>query len=475
MAEAKNQSRLSFGREEILFCVNEANDENIIDLVTEAIGKHTVNNLDIQYLFEYCKGKQAILNRTKTVRPEINNKVVVNRALEIVEFKLGHQVGEPVQYVNRTSVESLNDDMTAFNDTMYLAKKHNKDLTLMLWMLICGVGYRLVLPNKSTLEDESCIEISTLDPRFTFVAKKADKDKTPLFGCTVVSDNDTTKLCVYTSTRYYEIVDKEIVRNEPHLLKRIPIFEYKANEMMLGSFEPVISLLDAINMTYSNAVDAIEQFVQSLLKFVNVDITEEDFETLRELGAIKLRSTSTNPADVSYLNQPLSQEDTLKLTRAMYQDVLTICMMPSRNGNAIGGDTGNAVVMRDGWESANAYAKSIEMYFKDSEMEMLKVALHIARTKLENFNLKLKDIDIKFTRRNYENIVAKVQVLTQMLANDKIHPLLAFTYANMFSDAGAAYAMSQKYADERQAEALKELEEFEADQEAQSKGREIDV
>ena len=63
--------------------------------------------------------------------------------------------------------------------------------------------------------------------------------------------------------------------------------------------------------------------------------------------------------------------------------------------------------------------------------------------------LTLKAIDIKFTRRNYENVQVKSQVLTTMLANQKIHPQLAFEYCGLFSDPQSAYLMSEEYYNEQ--------------------------
>ena len=57
----------------------------------------------------------------------------------------------------------------------------------------------------------------------------------------------------------------------------------------------------------------------------------------------------------------------------------------------------------------------------------------------------LKDIDMKFTRRNYEAIQSKSQVLVSMLQQDKIHPRLAFLHSGLFTDAESAYAMSKEY------------------------------
>ena len=64
---------------------------------------------------------------------------------------------------------------------------------------------------------------------------------------------------------------------------------------------------------------------------------------------------------------------------------------------------------------------------------------------------------MKFTRRNYEAIQSKSQVLISMLQEPKIHPQLAFQHSGMFSDAESAYAMSMKYyEDERAKEQLSE-------------------
>ena len=56
---------------------------------------------------------------------------------------------------------------------------------------------------------------------------------------------------------------------------------------------------------------------------------------------------------------------------------------------------------------------------------------------------------MEFTRRNYENVQSKSQVLVTMLDNPKIHPLLAFTHCGMFTDPEKAYTLSKEYYDEQ--------------------------
>ena len=71
--------------------------------------------------------------------------------------------------------------------------------------------------------------------------------------------------------------------------------------------------------------------------------------------------------------------------------------------------------------------------------------------------LDYKDIDVKFTRKNYENIQSKVQVLIAMLQSGKIAPRLAFAISNLFVDSEGAWIESQEYIKQINCEQEKEI------------------
>ena len=58
-----------------------------LSILNEMLGLHCKNVLEEDFLFWYRRGMQPILERRKTVRPEINNKITENHAAEIVAFK----------------------------------------------------------------------------------------------------------------------------------------------------------------------------------------------------------------------------------------------------------------------------------------------------------------------------------------------------------------------------------------------------
>lgn len=443
------------GRRMILTDETEVNIGNVVQILRKALPYHWKNRSEISYLWSYYKGRQPILNRVKEVRPEITNKIVENRANEIVSFKSGYLMGEPLQYVSRGNAENIADAINQLNEFVFAEEKPAKDKELADWFHICGTSFRMVLPDEMAGEDdESPFEIYTLDPRNTFVVYNNGLGNKPILGVKyVVDENGVVHYSCYSDREYFEIVESKVVSYDTHILGEIPIIEYPLNMARIGAFELVIPLLDAINLTDSNRLDGVEQFIQALMLFHNVDISSEDFDELRERGAIKFKDIDPQlKAEINYLVSNLNQGETQTLVDHMYQTVLTICGMPNRNGGSSTSDTGSAVIMRDGWSAAEARAKDSELMFKKSERIFLKVVLNICRT-LADMDLKVCNVEIRFTRRNYENILQKAQVLDLMLKNNKIHPRLAFEHCGLFVDSDLAYTLSAEYAEEQEQKA----------------------
>lgn len=450
------ETRQMFGRRVIKTSVTHITPENVVDVLLKALSIHALNRSEIDYLWEYYKGKQPILYRQKEVRPEITNRIVENRANEIVSFKVGYLCGEPIQYVGKNGSEEITQGITRLNELMFAEDKAAQDQEIVEWQMICGTAYRLVLPDEKGEEDEAPFELYTLDPRDTFVVYSNEIGNKPVMAVKYSKDdNEITHYSIYTENMYYLVEDGILKESTAHALDMIPIFEYPANNARLGSFEIVLPLLDTLNNITSNRMDGIEQVIQAFIKFINCDISKEEYEEFLQLGAIKVKSVDGANADVGVVTTDLNQSQTQTLKEDCYNAILTICGMPNRNGGTSTSDTGAAVLLRDGWSLAEARAKDSENMFKKSEKKMLKLVLRICR-ELSDLNLGLKDIELQFTRRNYENIQSKSQVLVSMLQNNKIHPLLAFQHSGLFIDPERAYAMSVKYYEEEQAKLVEQ-------------------
>lgn len=445
----RNETKIMNGRRVIKMSVKEITEDNLQEVLRKSLDIHNLNSGDIDYLYKYYKGDQPIRYRIKEVRPEICNRIVENRANEIVSFKVGYLCGEPIQYVSRSGDENIVKQVNLLNEYMFAEDKVSQDQEIVEWQMICGTAFRMVLPDSSDDLDEAPFEIYTLDPRNTFVVYSSEIGNEPLMGVKYYVDDDNVKhYSVYTKDNYFTIDGDLITNAQPHALGDIPIIEYPANNARLGSFEIVLPLLDAMNNVASNRMDGVEQLVQAFIKFINCDISKEEYREFLELGAIKVKSVDGQAADVGVVTTELNQTQSQTLKDDYYNAMLTICGMPNRNGSKSTSDTGAAVVLRDGWSDAEARAKDSENVFKRAEKKMLKLVLRICED-LRDSTLHLRDIDMKFTRRNYEAIQSKSQVLISMLQEPKIHPQLAFQHSGMFSDAESAYSMSMKYYEEQ--------------------------
>ncbi len=451
----ESETRQLFGRRQIFTDEEVITAENVVDVLSKALYVHSLNQSEIQYLWSYYKGETPILQKTKEIRETINHKIWVNRAYEIVTFKKGYGFGEPIQYIRRGQDEKLSDDINRLNEYMSLAGKHASDSRLAEWLYVCGLGMRMVLPGEDA---EEPIVLYTLDPRYSFIVRFNGLGEPPVMGVKIINKGTGAKIySVYTRDRYFEIEDTRVIKEEPHILGNIPIIEYPANQARLGAFEVVLPLLDAINELESNRMDDVVQFVNSFLAILGAGIDEETAKKLEELKMLCLPEGT----DAKYLSAALQQADIQVQADNLYDTVLTICGMPNRNMSSSGGDNGVAVELRNGWPTAESHMKSVEQEFKESEKLFLRLVLRILRdTPDVEMDLKLANIEAKFTRRNYDNIQTKSQVLTTMLDNPKIHPELAFTHSGLFLDPESAYLQSKEWWEEQEKKEAEEMDSY---------------
>lgn len=424
----------SFGREVIFTNELKITRDNIITELGKALSKHRQNQEEIEYLYNYYLGNQPILYRTKTVRPEINNKVVQNTAYFIVETKTADIASEPIQYVLRGADENKSQQIADLNALMENEDKAYLDACLARWRSICGTSYRCVEKDggQSSLLDETDFRISVLDPRNTFVCYYA-KSQLPAFSCTEYKNKDNKNVyAIYTNSAYYEVIANNIVNEAPNGFLAIPVIEYPNNENRLSDIEVTISLSDSINDICSNRADGVETFVQSFIKFVNCEMDAEKFAELRQSGAFVVKSNNgENKADVDIMSSELNQEQTQVAIDDLFNKLLTIQGIANREGNT-GGDTGKATEIRNGWVDSERRAELSEPIFKKAEKRFLRILLYALRAK-KRTSLDITDIEIKISRSKMDNMMTKAETL-KMLLESGIYYERAIKSVGFFAD-----------------------------------------
>lgn len=469
-----------FGRRKLTtsYKPNELTPELILEILPSVMREHQKNADEIEYLYNFYKGMQPILQKDKKVRPDINNIVLENHAFEIVEFRKANGFGEPVQYVQKGEKDSevVNPELATLTKFVESEDKSSDDKELSEWQYICGTAYRFIDTDQKEDEDEAPFEMSVPDPRKTFVVYTNDIKEKPAFAghYTYYSDrilsednreviNKYRVITIYTdkyilkikdnfiNNKYcnFEIMKQEVLGVEtetyPLIISGIRIIEYPLNSSRLGLVELVMSPLNAINKIKSDDLDAIDQFVQSLLVFVNQDVEVEDVKALEEAGALKIFSQDPNkPADVKLLTAQLDHSQTKIVTDDLYNNALVVAGCPRLNDKASGGDTGQARLLGEGWTMAYQRAKQDDLSFIKSERQFLKMALKICKHSGQLVSLKITDIDIKIPRDKADNLLVKAQALLNLLQSG-VHPEIAFTVVGLFGDPHDVYEKSVKF------------------------------
>ena len=249
---------------------NNASWQSIGKILDEAMLDFADNSAQINDLYWFYRGDQPVLNRQKTVREEINNKVVENRAFEVVEFKKGYEFSHPLQYTN-ASTKNDAVPLDILNTYARLDAKESKDLELAEWRYIAGTSYRLALPwpkEYDPNEDDAPYFTESLDPRSTFVIYSADVGHRPICSGTYakekVDGQERYRVGVCTDTQYFEWVlpglsggfSTTTPTTGSNGIGRNPIVEYPLNASRLGYVELCYHLYNAVNTLDSNRTDA---------------------------------------------------------------------------------------------------------------------------------------------------------------------------------------------------------------------------
>ena len=445
-------------------------DENTIpDIVNGAMLTHRKNRTEILYLYDYFKGKQPILKRVKVARKDVNNKIVFNNAFSIVRNAVGYFLGEPIQYTVKKQEDS--DKITQLNDYMDSENKAYEDMSLGNFASICGTSYRLVTADVEGEEDEAPFEIPTLEPWNTFVIYSTTAGHKPVLGVTyysVLDDNGNTKgthFTVYDDDYQYEyetagvstsIKSSDLLTDspKPHFLGAVPIVEYPNNEWRIGDFEVVMRILDGINKVQSDRVNAVEQIVSAILVFKGLHLKTakenkngvSDYDTLRDTLTLEIPSDGKNDNhDVFYVTPNLNQDEVETLAQTMIDYVYAISGIPDRKERSNGGgDTGDAVYLRDGFQSLEVVARVKERNFRRSERRTLRLVCQILKH-MSNMDLKPMQIDIKFIRNRTNNLLNKSQAAANLVKSRLFAPESVISLIGVTDDPKGMAELGMEY------------------------------
>lgn len=480
---------------------DEITADNILEVIDKALTIHQKNVAEEKYLFNYVDGDQDIKRREKEIRSEINERVVINIASRIKNFKVGYEYSNPVTYIKAGEVktlksklkqiierlfkkqknENISDDerINALNEMLREQSKASKDVLLADTFKSCGLGYRMILPNDN--ENElSLFKIAILNPATAFVVYKNDAFREPMLGVSYsILDDGSMIIGAWSKKNYFEIKRGGFGDSfscyadfvtKPWAYGEIPIIEYANERNILGRsfacFEMAIPILDELNLVNSDRANDIAQFVQSLLWFHNCELDENQKKQVADGNGLVITKSTGNghEAKITYLTQTLNQSEIQAYVDYLKEESQEIAGVPMF-GISTGGSTGSATSMSNGYSEADTRALTSEQEFDQSEMRSIKVMLAIARhdkdkDEADIGSLRPSDIGIKHSRNKTYDLATKINAWATMVDRG-VDLLQATSIADFATDPQQFTADSEKMVNEIRLSKLNEKKENE--------------
>ena len=212
-------------------------------------------------------------------------------------------------------------------------------------------------------------------------------------------------------------------------------------------------IFDDLNYIENLDKDDIEGFVNSIMVFTNAEVDKKGMDAIKEFGAVSIKSTDQKKASVELLQSRLKSLDTQIYYLRKLSALHSILSVPeaTQSGEFTNAETGKALLTGQGFTSASIRVENEEKAFKKCDRNSLKVILKICRNASDSEikELKVSNIDIKFSRDLSDNLLTKTQALIN-LQTANIPPQIANAVVGLFSDPVAVTKLQEAYIAQKQ-------------------------
>ena len=451
------------GKGRRLIIVDEQVSANtIIDVMSKAWTNHTRNVVDINYLLDYYFGKQNQDNKNSTsnfYENNMENQTTINYANSTVRTIVGYTYSQGAQITQRKGKHQK--DIEKLIDIMNYENSETVDNEVGIMASITGMGYFGMFPTKELYSDympDYPVVPIALDPRTTFVVCSPELGNPVELSVTYYSSKERRKTVFYcytdTETFLIECDGENTFNNSAKIIDHDinpiglnPITLVKNNQFMQGDFETAIQISDALNQLASDSISDVENVIKSLLIIMNAELTADEATKARKNRILQLIGQPGMNVDAKFIYQQLDSLGIQNLREYFEEAYKTVVGIPDRKTRSGGGgDTGDAVKLRDGWADIEIVARIKEAYFKIAKKKQLAVAIEILHLlNMVSNNFKLEDIDIKLPRNKNDNIQTKAQSFSTLIATNTIAPEDALAMADMTTDITGVVERGKKY------------------------------
>lgn len=460
-----NLEKIHYGRQRIILDYQEVTPDNLFDVMSKIIPIHRQNAQDCDYLINYFLGDQDILDRTGIYTNNINNTTVVNYAFPITREIVGYTFGNGVELLQKDM--KYQKDVSKLSDIYTYEFSYYVDICSAIYSSICGVGYQITLPSKAITKDmtpDIPIVYDYLDPRFTFIAQSTEIGNPIILSGYFIKNKLTGK---WEYTCYTEKYKFTFNYGEPKSLKIMtnilginPISMVENSLFLTGDWEQAIAVMNASNMVASDSLNDIEGTIKSLLVIIGAEFDDEDEDAkkIKEKRILTLTKGNGNLAnlDAKFIAPQLDSTSVENIRKYLEDARNVITGIPDRSANSSGGDTGTAVLNRDGWTDIEIVARLKELFFKKAKKQQLAVGIKILQNlDLLSDELSVMDVDVIIGRHTTDNLQTKTQAFSTLVATGELATIDCLELSNLTNRTREIVERGEKAKKQRQEDTTK--------------------
>lgn len=444
------------GRKKVIIPVSK---ERFLNDVVGNLKKHLGNALAIHkqnvdecnYIHKQYVGEHDILHeKVRYDNSDINNIDIENHHFKQVNFKMGFMYGNPIEYTIINEKKVGTDDMTYLNAYLNDCHKSALDIDKAQDLYEYGIAYQRIIPKRTEIEDvesEAPFELANMPIESTCVVYSNDTPSEQLFGLVIgykydeLLQRNKTVYQIFMPNRKIELNSNyDLLEDKIQPFNYIPIKEFCLNKDRIGIIEIVLYKGNTINKTNSSQMDDLEENVNAFMALFNQKTDDDFLKTYKEFKKEKVLVLNTNnpatPADIKMLSSELDQENSNVFYERNLKAMYDIISVPQASGNVTsGGDTGQARLLGNGWESAQNQGQVDQTYLTMFERELLRdmiwICKHTKNCPLNEINV--SDIAIKFNINMSNNLLVKTESL-KLLDEIKFPEETALTICGVTKD-----------------------------------------
>ena len=181
---------------------------------------------------------------------------------------------------------------------------------------------------------------------------------------------------------------------------------------------------------------------------------EDDDDGLSDIKRKRLL-TLTNPqgqnVDAKFISPQIDSSSIENIREYLERARNIITGIPDRQ-TASGGDTGTAVLNRNGWTDIEIVARLKELFFKDAKKEQMNVAIQILKLvgKVSN-DMNPLNIDITIGRHTTDNLQTKTQAFSTLVATGELATIDCLEMSGLTNRVNEVVERGEKAKEEREA------------------------